>query len=95
MIEEVLISPPSLYFARSSHGEGWGVFASRNFAKGEIVEMAPMFLRFPDPDTEGPGGGGSSSSGSGNRSHSDVHHTPVLHLIHSVLRHWFVARRGQ
>jgi hypothetical protein len=36
----------SLYLAPSP-GTGWGVYAGRSFTKGEIVEMAPMLLRFP------------------------------------------------
>jgi hypothetical protein len=36
----------SLYLAPSP-GTGWGVYAGRSFSKGEIVEMAPMLLRFP------------------------------------------------
>ena len=35
-----------LYLAPSP-GTGWGVYAGRSFSKGEIVEMAPMLLRFP------------------------------------------------
>jgi hypothetical protein len=36
----------SLYLAPSP-GTGWGVYAGRSFSKGEIVEVAPMLLRFP------------------------------------------------
>jgi hypothetical protein len=38
----------SLYLAPSINGEGWGVFAARRFSQGEIVELAPMFLRFEE-----------------------------------------------
>lgn len=41
------MSPPcsSSYLAPSPNGYGWGVFTTRSFQKGDIVEVAPMFLR--------------------------------------------------
>ena len=38
--------PPAFYLQQSSNGYGWGVFAGKDFNRGEIVLMAPMFLRF-------------------------------------------------
>jgi hypothetical protein len=38
----------SLYLAPSANGAGWGVFAARSFRKGDIVEIAPLFLRFEE-----------------------------------------------
>ncbi len=38
-----------LYLAPSSHaGGGWGVFSSRSIAVGDMVEMAPLLLRFSE-----------------------------------------------
>lgn len=38
----------SLCLAPSNNGAGWGVYAARSFSKGDIVEVAPLFLRFED-----------------------------------------------
>lgn len=38
----------SLCLAPSNNGAGWGVYACRSFSKGDIVEVAPLFLRFED-----------------------------------------------
>eukprot|EP00934_Nitzschia_sp_Nitz4_P005257 Nitzschia sp. Nitz4//scaffold7_size249615//67219//72638//NITZ4_001156-RA/size249615-snap-gene-0.251-mRNA-1//-1//CDS//3329558379//5247//frame0 len=44
----------SLFLAPSQNGYGWGVFAGRDFAKGSIVEMAPLFLRIDLEDKRVP-----------------------------------------
>ena len=38
---DIFLAPSSL------PGAGWGVFAARDFAENEVVEVAPMFLPFP------------------------------------------------
>jgi SET domain len=43
---------PLLYLGRSSNGEGWGVFSSQNISRGEIIELAPLLLRFPEEEPE-------------------------------------------
>ena len=39
-----------LYLAPSKHGTGWGVYAAKPFNKGDIVEVAPLFLRFAEEE---------------------------------------------
>ena len=39
-----------LFLAPSQHGTGWGVYAARDFQKGDIIEVAPLFLRFGEED---------------------------------------------
>jgi uncharacterized protein len=39
-----------LYLAPSKHGTGWGVFAAKSFDKGDIIEVAPLFLRFDEEE---------------------------------------------
>jgi uncharacterized protein len=39
-----------LYLAPSKHGTGWGVFAAKSFDKGDIIEVAPLFLRFAEEE---------------------------------------------
>ncbi|KAG7367197.1 nuclear protein SET [Nitzschia inconspicua] len=41
-----------LYLAPSSHGYGWGVFSLKHISKGDIVELAPLLLRFPEENSE-------------------------------------------
>jgi hypothetical protein len=41
-----------LYLAPSTHGYGWGVFSSRDLKMGDIVELAPLFLRFIGKEPE-------------------------------------------
>jgi hypothetical protein len=43
---------PRLYLAQSTNGEGWGVFSSRYISKGDIVELAPLLLRFAEEEPE-------------------------------------------
>jgi hypothetical protein len=35
-----------LYLAPTSNGKGWGVFAAKPFRKGDVVEVAPMWVGF-------------------------------------------------
>jgi uncharacterized protein YceK len=35
-----------LYMAPSNHGKGWGVYAAKSFRKGDVVELAPMWVGF-------------------------------------------------
>jgi hypothetical protein len=44
----------SLYLAKSTNGDGWGVFSRYPVYQGQFIEVAPLFLRFPedDPTTE-------------------------------------------
>lgn len=44
--------PCPIHIAPSSHGKGWGVFASRDIARGEIIEIAPLFLRFSEQEVD-------------------------------------------
>lgn len=41
-----------LYLAPSSNGDGWGVFSSQPISKGDIVELAPLLLRFSEENSE-------------------------------------------
>ena len=38
----------NLYLAPSSQGDGWGVYSYKDLTMGDIVEFAPMLLRFPE-----------------------------------------------
>jgi hypothetical protein len=39
-----------LYLAPTSNGKGWGVFAAKPFQKGDVVEVAPMWVGFETHD---------------------------------------------
>ncbi|MCU0316158.1 MAG: hypothetical protein MUC92_06160, partial [Fimbriimonadaceae bacterium] len=40
----------SLYLAKSTNGDGWGVFSRYPLYQGQFIEVAPLFLRFPEDD---------------------------------------------
>jgi hypothetical protein len=39
-----------VYMAPSTQGKGWGVFAAKSFRKGDIVELAPLWVGFERMD---------------------------------------------